>query len=506
MMRMLPGRPLSVARPWRGGTPIVQTSIHRLCQTGLVLLVICLSAAAAQTTLVSTGAVWRFVADGYKQGDGWRGIGFDDTAWTAGAAPLGYGDGDESTVVFNGTNDGPITIYFRHAFVLTNGLPFPTITLRLLHDDGAVVYVNSNEAYRVHLPSGPLDYLTTATSLVDGAEENVFHQRGILPYYLRPGTNVIAVELHQHASGRADASFEMELIAGIPISRPIVTMTSPVDAETYEPGMIPIRVEASDADGHIERVNFFAGTNLLHAETNLIGSVSTPPFEFNWGNVPSGRYHVGALAVDQMGRGTRTPWARIQAGAVLGNSIVRGPYLQSCTSTSIVVRWRTAWLTEDSLVRIGTSVSSLNSEFTRPEQTFEHEFRLNELQPDTKYYYSISDANSLIAGGPDYFFRTAPTNTRPVRIWAIGDSGTAQRTAAAVRDSYADATDRVTDLWLMLGDNAYEAGTDAEYQAAVFDLYPTLLRNTVLWPTLGNHDASSNGSTEEFPYLEIFSP
>jgi hypothetical protein len=32
-------------------------------------------------------------------------------------------------------------------------------------------------------------------------------------------------------------------------------------------------------------------------------------------------------------------------------------------------------------------------------------------------------------------------------------------------------------------------GTDAEYQQAVFDIFPNLLRNTVLWPTFGNHDS-----------------
>ncbi len=30
----------------------------------------------------------------------------------------------------------------------------------------------------------------------------------------------------------------------------------------------------------------------------------------------------------------------------------------------------------------------------------------------------------------------------------------------------------------MLGDNAYNTGTDANYQAAVFDTYPSFLRNT----------------------------
>ena len=42
----------------------------------------------------------------------------------------------------------------------------------------------------------------------------------------------------------------------------------------------------------------------------------------------------------------------------------------------------------------------------------------------------------------------------------------------------------------MLGDNAYFSGTDQEYQAAVFDTYPTILRNTFLWSTRGNHEVN----------------
>jgi hypothetical protein len=76
-----------------------------------------------------------------------------------------------------------------------------------------------------------------------------------------------------------------------------------------------------------------------------------------------------------------------------------------------------------------------------------------------------------------------------------------------VRDAYYSFTgSRETDLWILLGDNAYTDGTDAEYQDAVFDMYPSTLKSSVLWSTLGNHDGhSADSGTQTGPYYEIFS-
>src|SRR6185436_8875510 len=64
---------------------------------------------------------------------------------------------------------------------------------------------------------------------------------------------------------------------------------------------------------------------------------------------------------------------------------------------------------------------------------------------------------------------------------------------------------RATDLLLMLGDNAYPDGTDAEYQAAVFSMYPAILRKSVLWPTFGNHDGhSADSASGTGPYYAVF--
>jgi len=55
----------------------------------------------------------------------------------------------------------------------------------------------------------------------------------------------------------------------------------------------------------------------------------------------------------------------------------------------------------------------------------------------------------------------------------------------------------------MLGDNAYRYGTDANYQWAVFDSYPRMLRQSVLWSTPGNHDLAYDAGFAA-PYYDIF--
>jgi len=186
----------------------------------------------------------------------------------------------------------------------------------------------------------------------------------------------------------------------------------------------------------------------------------------------------------------------------------RGPYLQMSTPTSIVVRWRTDDST-DSRVRYGASPGSLNMVSGGVALTTEHEITLNNLTPNTKYFYSVGTTMGPLAGGDNsHFFYTSPPvgTTKPTRVWVIGDSGTANANAQAVRDAYLDFTGtRHTDVWLMLGDNAYLFGTDLEYQAAVFDMYPMLLRNTIVWPTFGNHDALSASSFDQSgPYYDNF--
>ncbi len=127
-----------------------------------------------------------------------------------------------------------------------------------------------------------------------------------------------------------------------------------------------------------------------------------------------------------------------------------------------------------------------------------------DLERDTRYFYSVGGLTD-----PGQWFQTAPaTGDAPsdgnIRIWLIGDSGTASEVdpqtgeythpgeAAAVYSGYqafsAQQDDEPTDLFILLGDNAYLEGTDAQWQESVFDVYPALLKQAAVWPTIGNHE------------------
>jgi len=192
----------------------------------------------------------------------------------------------------------------------------------------------------------------------------------------------------------------------------------------------------------------------------------------------------------------------------VAQTVSRGPYLQIGTPTSVIVRWRTSTAT-DSRVLYGSSPASLTQVATDAASTKNHEVKLTGLAPDTAYYYAVGTTAQVLAGGDaQHVFRTSPPvgTRRAYRFWVLGDPGTADENQEAVRDAYADFNaGKPTDLWFMLGDNAYDSGTDGEYQNAVFEMYPDYLRKAVLWPTLGNHDGeSASSSTLSGPYYNIF--
>ena len=163
-------------------------------------------------TLSPAGAVWKYLDNRADLGTAWQAFSYNDSTWASGPAQLGYGDGDEATIIYGGPSNNRIaTTYFRRAFTVAPGQSFASLVVRLVRDDGGIVYLNGVEVFRSNMPSGAVNYLTFASSRVDVPAESQFFTTTVGSSLLLAGTNVLAVEVHQFDSGSSDVSFDLEL-------------------------------------------------------------------------------------------------------------------------------------------------------------------------------------------------------------------------------------------------------------------------------------------------------
>ena len=213
----------------------------------------------------------------------------------------------------------------------------------------------------------------------------------------------------------------------------------------------------------------------------------------------------------------------------------RQPYLQLATPTSIQVLWRQR-LEAQPIVRWGTDLANLTSEtkgpagiatrriadegsgtngspplHSAPDGTRQYEASLTGLQPATRYFYAVFDgALRLTPATEEYSFRTLPAfgSDAPAWIWVAGDGGTGGTNQAAVHQAMVDFTKQhkiALDMFLHVGDMAYQSGLDSEFQGRFFEMYQDTLRKVVCWPAMGNHEGiTSRGLSGTGPYYDCY--
>ncbi len=247
--------------------------------------------------------------------------------------------------------------------------------------------------------------------------------------------------------------------------------------------------------GAVTWINISSNTNAV----SVSSLKSSTQYEFQVQTVCSS----GALAYS-----SPVTFSTLASSAVL----VRSAYLNSVSPTGIVIRWRTDIAT-DSKVSFGTTFGNYTSTITNPTVTTEHIVQLSSLFPATKYYYRIGNSNTVLQGDVENYFSTAPVagTVTPLRIWALGDFGAGTTIESAVRDAYLNYTGSTyTNLFIWLGDNAYEYGTDANFQANVFGYFGTQFKHFPVMPAPGNHEYNNVGYqsvtalTTNWPYFDNF--
>ena len=172
-------------------------------------------------------------------------------------------------------------------------------------------------------------------------------------------------------------------------------------------------------------------------------------------------------------------------------TLIRGPYLQVATSDGMTIRWRTN-VYDRSVVHYGLSPDRLDQHVADSALSYDHIVRISGLKPLTKYYYAIGNLREVLEGDENNYFYTLPEKGSEtlIRVAGFGDCGNNSINQRKVRDAMIGYLgDHYMNAMLLLGDNAYSNGTDAEYQAKFFNLYQGVFLNKYpLFPAPGNHD------------------
>src|SRR3989339_2153338 len=189
------------------------------------------------TVLIPVESTWSYLDDGTNPGTLWNRITFNDTNWKTGAGKFGYGEGNEKTVLSYGPDAANkfVTYFFRTQFEVADPAKNKSLLIRLLRDDGAIVYLNGTEVVRSNMPEIS-SFSTLAVEGVGDVDELTYFPFTIPADKLVSGKNLIAVEVHQQAVGSSDLSFDLELIAS-------------------EKSLIPLKINevmASNASAHLD--------------------------------------------------------------------------------------------------------------------------------------------------------------------------------------------------------------------------------------------------------------
>ncbi|WP_200269294.1 lamin tail domain-containing protein [Luteolibacter pohnpeiensis] len=157
---------------------------------------------------------WSYLSDGSNQGTAWRSASFDSRTWAKGYTEIGYGDGDEATVLpivdadpATAGTQKVATYYFRKTFDMADAASATALSLTIEYDDAYAVYLNGSRIAG-NLPLDPaFDYYTNS------AIEDTIETLSIPPSLLLEGRNTIAVEIHQANASSSDLSMNLSLAA-----------------------------------------------------------------------------------------------------------------------------------------------------------------------------------------------------------------------------------------------------------------------------------------------------
>ena len=229
----------------------------------------------AQVQVFPMNTSWKYYDSG-EAPTNWKASSFSDTSWKSGAAPLGYKMAGVATTVSYGSdaNYKNPTTYFRKKFTLS-AAPTSQDVFQLNYqvDDGCVIWVNGQEAGRINMRQGTVNYDTFSQTYA--ADDPFTGTLDLNPSLFKKGNNVIAIEVHNTSYTSGDLFWAGELTTSVGASSDediltdaiidvtdnnvsLTAMFTPLPAEERAAeGLTPVRINEVSAANDIYVNEFF---------------------------------------------------------------------------------------------------------------------------------------------------------------------------------------------------------------------------------------------------------
>lgn len=248
--------------------------------------------ATATNQIVKLSDTWKYYDKGEAPAN-WRTTGFNDSSWSSGTAPLGYGMTGVKTKVSYGSdaeNKYPTTYFRKNIKLSSTPTRSDVFLLNYQVDDGFVVYVNGQEAGRYNMPSGNITFNSYSSSYAESTP--LTGTLNISSSLFKSGDNVIAVEIHNNKASSSDQFWAGEIYTTMGSTSGEFVSTEPVinlsssdntvsliasftplsDEERAAQGMTPVRINEVSAQNSIYVNDLFKRNDWLE----LYNTTSSP--------------------------------------------------------------------------------------------------------------------------------------------------------------------------------------------------------------------------------------
>lgn len=175
-------------------------------------------------------------------------------------------------------------------------------------------------------------------------------------------------------------------------------------------------------------------------------------------------------------------------GAEESLQIIKGPYLQNLTQTSIVVMWETN-IQATSLVEYGGNNTSNKKQ--KNELVTIHEITLSNLVPGKTYNYRVSSKkHDYEIKSQEYSFRTAPSEPEPWQFAVYADCQGNPNIHRTIVDLIMNKGQLA--FAIRTGDQVMNGSDYEQWDSLYFEPAKHFLPNNCVWLCLGNHENNAD--------------